>query len=355
MPITVNCTCGKAFDVSDDTAGMTLTCQSCGRELLVGKQGVAPLAPLAPLASGPLAPAKSPVPGQSAKTMNCPTCAEQIPVRSVLCPMCGEALSNLEQLDAPEYAAALAQVRAGLAAHTADANAMDEDARMKGGTFATKTLVLMAIMGLSVVMIVMDSGKSGPLLVFGIMFAVIFIIPMIISLVNDSKASHIQDVMAPAQALTNFLSAVKTGRTRKAFVALVPPARQAGKVDTIKFKADIPSHTGSYSIDDSSTFKTFWKSIFTGPSGQSRIVTVRNVRTLRQEGDVAVVQADLEVTNYPMWAWITVFLGLLVVLIVILVIQKKETRKIRKVLIKQNGLWYLADGSLEGVLDRPTF
>ena len=268
--------------------------------------------------------------------------------------MCGESVGKT--LEPEEYDAALAQMRTALAAHVDNSDAMEKDAAMKGGSMAVKTIVLIAIFGLCMVMLIagltMRRGDGEGLVVMGIMFGVIFAIPVIVSWLNDTKANHIQDAATPALALTNYLVAVKTGRAQKAYAALVPPGRKSGLVETIKYKGDIPHHNGRFTISDLASYKAYWKTIFTGPSGQNRTVAVKNIKTLREDGDTAVVEAEFATTNYPGWIVITFLISLLVVLILILVMQKKESKKVRKLLIKKDGLWFIADPSLEGLIDR---
>src|SRR5689334_20612646 len=169
MPITVNCNCGKVFKVKDETAGATVVCQVCGRELVVGES-------LPPAAAVPVAAmAAAATIAVEPKTVSCPACAEQIPARSIKCPMCGEALTK--RLEKDEFTAAIEQVRSELDAHLDDAQAMESDATLRGG-LTVLTIVLMALFGIGVLMVVsgIAMGDNGAGLVgFGVFIGLIFI------------------------------------------------------------------------------------------------------------------------------------------------------------------------------------
>lgn len=337
MAIALTCTCGKEYSFDDDAVGTTLKC-ACGQELRVSKSvSPAMIAQSSTVASVP----------STSSLITCPGCGGRIPAKSSSCQFCGAQV--VMQLNKDESAAVLDQMRAQIDAHLNDSDATDADSRMKGGTLTVKTMVLMALAVFGFVLCFTDA------IGFGIVLLLIFAIPVIVSWTNDRNCSRIQTTENAANAFQYYLTAIRTGRYHKAFPCLAPPARKAANVETIKFKADIPAHTGQYSIEDLGTFSEFWKSIFTGPSGQSRSVAVKNVRVLNQKGDLALVQAELEATNYPSMLLLTVLLGVLICALLILVIQKRESRKITKLLIRRDNQWFIADGSLEGSIDSVSF
>jgi hypothetical protein len=333
MAITLNCTCGKEYNFEDDAVGTTLKCE-CGQQLHISKSvSPAMIAQSTTVASVP----------SNSSHMTCRGCGGRIPAMSSSCQFCGAQV--VAQLNKDESASVLDQMRAQIDAHLNDADALEADARMKGGTLTVKTMVLMALALFGFVLCFTDA------IGFGVILILIFAIPVIVSWTNDRKCSRIQTAENAADALKYYLTAIRTGRYHKAFPCLAPPARKVESVNTIKFKADIPAHGGGYSIEDLGTFTEFWKSIFTGPSGQSRTVAVKKFRVLKQKGDLALVEAELDVTNYPSMLLLTIFLGVLVCALLILVIQKRESRRITKLLIKRDSLWFIADGSLEGTVD----
>lgn len=341
MAITLTCMCGKVFKVNDDAIGTTITCQFCHRELTVTP------ADTSKLMKPPLV-----IPDGS---IACPNCATILPAQSRICTQCNETLSP--SLTPDEFQAVVTERLAEIERYLGNADAAEEDLRIKGGPLAGKTIVILACFGLGILLTLIGSFMSSNgdgYLVLGIILLVIFIIPAIVSALNDRKSNHIQDAPSPELALRNFLTAVKTGRSQKAFVSLIPSARVGGHAETIKFPSNkIPSYTGSYAITDPASFKAYWSTIFTGPSGQTRNVTIKDVSKLSDGPDgLVLVEATLTVTNYASWVIALVLISPLVMIIVMLATRVIETRKIRKLLIERDGKWFFADGSLEGLLDR---
>jgi hypothetical protein len=353
VPITVNCSCGKIFKVRDEFVGKEVMCQVCGQKVMA--QDAAMLRPALNFTT----PKNSEtVPATNADSINCPACAESIPVQSAFCPLCGEVTGTM--LAADDQAAMLQERIKLLDAHIASPTAKEADIKIKGGFFATKTIVVGLFAGLGLFLIVsgsmMAARDGGGVIAVGIVLGLIFGICLIVSLVNDNKSNHIQDVDKPEEAFRRFYKAIQTNRANKAFISLIPSARKTGPVKTIKFKnASIPPCTGSYRINDLTSFKEYWKSVLRGPSMQTRQAQLKTVTLTRWIGDdMAVVEAEVKFTNYPSLILLTVFLHLLICLIVILVVQKTETQKIRKLLIKRNGLWYVVEGEFQGRLDNVT-
>jgi len=370
----IKCTCGKAIDVKDEAAGTAVVCQACGREVHVpgasGPAGAVPEAPSVPLPqaapdtgpsstcpfcaeripsgsrSCPLCHEAIPAPGSS---IACPACAERIPSGLSSCPLCGEAITAPWSQE--EQKRLLAERIVSLENHAKDMQAQFADKALKAGFLSAKTIVVGVFLALGILMICIGgsaSQDSEAWIFLGVMTSLGFGIPVLVSLANDYRAFHIQDASSPLTAFKRFFSAVQTGRAAKAYVSLAPEARVAGEVKSVTFEnPKIPSHTGSYSIRDVPTFKAYWKSIFKGPSMQTRTVRLKTAKMLHEGSDgLAVLEAQVEFTNYP-----TLYVFLLGILLVLLV-QKHETKTVRKLLLNRGGRWYLAEGELEGPLDR---
>ena len=175
----------------------------------------------------------------------------------------------------------------------------------------------------------------------------------LVALAHDYSASHIQDATKPDKAFRRFFMAVRTRRSGKAYASLVPAARRAGPVDTVKIK-NIPPNTGNYSITNTAGFAKYWRSVFKGPSSQARGVQLKRARTVKETRDgLALVEVEYVFTSYPSLVMLTLFLlGPILCLILILIVRKKTPVKIRKLLIKCRGKWYLAEGEFQGPLDR---
>ena len=352
MPITVACSCGKVFKVKDGAAGRRVRCQVCGSELTVPTGGEPPPGPSLPTA--PSAQQEAPAPAPAGNTIACPACAEDIPAGYPKCPYCGE---SLKKHMSPEDQEALLQksVKA-LDDHVSDPGMLEADVRLRGGFFAVKTIILALITAGTVAMIVggftSDGSDAEVLAGFGIIFAIIFGIALLVSLAHDYGASHIQDASTPEKAFRRFFMAIRTGRSGKAYASVAPGARLVGRVETVDFEK-IPPNTGSYAITDAATFKQYWRSVFKGPSLQTRGVQLKRVKKVRETGDgLAVVEVEFLFTNYPSLLILTILLNLIICAILIVVLQKKTKVRIRKLLMKRRGKWYIAEGEFEGPLDR---
>ncbi len=348
MPITVTCSCGKVFKVKDEAAGGSVRCQICGAELTVPAGGETPQPPTLPMA--PPDPQGAP----AGKTIVCPACAEDVPSEYPKCPYCGEGLEGL--MSPEEQDALLRKTIEALDNHVSDPGKLDADARLRGGFFAVKTIVLALITAGAIAMIVggaMSSSRDAAALVgFGVVLVIIFGIALLVSFAHDCGASGIQSASTPEKAFRRFFMAVKTRRTGKAYAAVAPGSRRVGRVETVKFEK-IPPHTGSYAINDAPTFNKYWLSVFKGPSMQTRGVQLKKVGKVREIGDdFAVVEVECLFTNYPSLLILTILINLILCAILIAIIQKKTPVRIRKLLIKRHGRWFIADGEFEGTLDK---
>jgi ribosomal protein S27E len=347
VPITVACSCGKVFKVKDEAAGGKIRCQVCGAELTVPAGGATP-----PASSHTETPSeRQEVP--SGNTKPCPACAEDIPSGSVKCPYCGESLKG--HLSSEDQEALLQQNLKALDDHMSDPGKLDADEKLRGGFLAVKTIIVGVIAAGAVVMMVAGFSMRHPdaeaLAGFGVILFLIFGIASLVSLAHDYGASHIQDASTPEKALRRYLMAIRTGRTNKAYASVSPGARKVGEVETVKYDK-IPPNTGKFSIDDVATFKKYWRSVFRGPSRQTRGLQLKRVKKVKEIGEgVAVVEVECLFTNFPSLVILTILISWLICLILVLILQKKTKVVIRKLLVKRNGKWYIADGEFEGPLD----
>lgn len=346
MPIALACSCGKQFKVKDDALGTVVTCQVCGKAITVA-------APAESDEAVPVLKAAAPAILKAPATKTCPACAEDIPAAARRCPHCDEDLAA--SVPAEGQAEALAARVIEVEAHVKNLDTAHKDAELMGGFLSTKSKVILAFEGLGALGLLSSAvaGRDAEMFgVFGVLLLLFFTIPVIVTLVNDARCRGIQQAKTATAAMKKFLLAVTTNRTKPAFVALAPSARNVTGAKSITFtNKKIPAHTGTYAISDPASLGAYWKSILTGPSGNTRSVRVKSVRVVRETAGVALVEAELECTSYSSWIILTVFIGLLICLIIILATQQKETVTVRKVLINRGGRWFLAESELKGPLD----
>ena len=226
---------------------------------------------------------------------------------------------------------------------------------MRGGLLSATTIICAILFVGSVAMVVGGTGMKGDdgvaLIMFGVILGSIFGIAGLVSFSHDYSSSTIQSAATAHKAYQRFLVAVRSGRAHKAFAARAPTARKAGSVPTGTFE-HIPPNTGRYEIRNAATLKKYWRSVFRGPSLQTRSVRIKSVLLSRETpNDVAVVHAELQFLNYPSLLILTILINLIVCAILIAVLQKKTPVSVRKVLIRRNERWYIAEGEFEGKVD----
>ncbi|MBN1676228.1 MAG: hypothetical protein JXR37_34610 [Kiritimatiellae bacterium] len=290
MPIAVKCVCGTITEFEDRFAGQAVTCPGC---------------------QGPLT----------------------VPVD-------------------PQHAMqALANTIKELEAYVGEQDNVRKDAELRGAGMTRKTkavgiVAAVCLVGFALSFFIRDEALLAMAAVFGSIGALVLGLCFLASWAHDRAARHIQDCAKPQKALGRFLMAVRSGRCAPAYAALVPAARHAGPVAPLELQK-IPLAPEPQRIEDVDSFKRYWKSVFRGPQSQNRSVTLQRVRKLKDlPADTAVVEAKLRFTSYP--AWTAAIFGALILVL----IQKRETKTVRKLMVRRGGMWFLLSGELEGELDR---
>ncbi|HYG75189.1 MAG TPA: RING finger protein [Planctomycetota bacterium] len=298
-------------------------------------------------------PAISSPPVTAQQMTECPACAEQIPAGSAICPLCRQSIAG--ELNAEQQRQLLEARVAEVQKYSANPEAVAADAELTGALLSTKTKVLMGLLGLSLMSIVsgivLKGDNGAPFGVFGILGTLIFVIPVCVSWYNDSITHKIAGALTAHHAFKGFYTAVATNRAERAFACLAPSARNIGPVPSLTFNdPKIPSQAGQFHIKDVESFKAYWKSVFTGPSSHARSAELTSVKSISEHGGVAMVEANITFTSYP--SWIVVFvISPLIFAIVYLVIRRTEKRAFRKILIRGEGRWYVAESELAGPID----
>jgi len=333
------------FKVKDDLAGAQVACQVCGATVAVPEPGQEVQQP--PAAT----PAQPPPPSSPQRTTApCPSCAEPIPANAIICPYCKEEVTP--DLSPEQQRTRLAELLKSVQSH--DAQGIADDDMNRGGFFAVKTIVVGIISALSLLLIAVGAASANlsGLIVLGVILLIIFGIAFLVSVNNDYQASHIHDAPSAAKALSRYLKAAQTNRQSKAYYALAPLARKNAPVQPPKLDK-IPGHTGGPScVDDLSSFKDYVKTIFRGPSSQSRTVQIKKTRVVAEHDAFAVVETEVHFQSYPSWVIITILISPLICVLLIVILTKREKYTIRKLSIRHDGRWYIADPGYEGAIDR---
>ena len=393
MPITVNCQCGKVFKVKDEVAGTTIQCQVCGKQISVPAQGAvlatAGLPERPPIAVAPppvirtvpipVEPVAPPPAIAGIATMACPSCAEKIPGYCTECPFCGgevtpqsaagmvKCLSCAEniprltlfcpfcgekpafKLTAAECDELLKKRLAQLDEHLANPATLEADATLRGGQYFLSLKICAAIEAGSVLLIlagfVVGRDLSDALKVFGTLGLVFTTIPLLWIAYNNYISNHIQDCKDPVRVIKRFFSMALTSRANRAYLCVLPMGRNFGPVESVRFNdGSMPTVPGKFTVKDFAEFKAYWKSIARVSFLHNRGVRFVKAKSILAQDDLAVVEATFEFTSMnPAF----LLLGVLIATMM----QKKETKIVRKLLVKHNNLWYLAEGEFEGRLD----
>lgn len=350
MPIAVECTCGKRFNVKDEWAGQTVQCQVCESSVIVPY-------PENESASQPVAETEqfyesSPIQEVDNDSKLCEFCAEPISASAIICPLCGERLT--ETLPQHQIIEVLKASAEELDAHTSDLENIENDIKLAGKTIGAMTITLSIISLLSLAMIVggavMKDGTG--LIVFGVILLFCFGLGFLVALTNDLKAK-ISDNETPLKAFKSFVGAITTNRTTKAFARLIPSARNLTRT-TYPNVEKINIDTGQLTMTSVEEMKKYWKGLIKPTSGCNRTCGVKGYKIVSgggPEDKYAIAEVELKVTTYPSILIALVLINLLVCLLVILIVQKKEPLTFRKLMIKSNGKWYFASGDFECVLD----
>lgn len=352
MPIALTCGCGKMFKVKDELAGGQVNCQVCGSALAVPAASAVAETPAVRVVAPPLA-ARPESAGPQAKPgaslCACPSCSEAIPSNARQCPFCDEIIQL--QMSEEEQKNHLVQLLRSI--REQDLQRAEVEARSRGGFMAQKSIVLgsLAVLGIASILVgALASGLEG-LIALGVFLVLIFGIAALVSLSNDYGAAHIQDAPSAEKAFRRYFMSMKTARYSKAYYALAPLTRENAPVEPLKL-AKLPSRVSPRLVNDLSSYQEYVQSIFRGTSSNTRMVQLKKTRVVADHGDFAVVESEVEFSGYPTLLLLVLLLSLLLGIILILVMTKKETWVTRKLLIRHEGRWYIADPGYESAIDR---
>lgn len=348
MAIAIECTCGKRFNVKDEWAGEQVECQVCQTLLLV------------PMREGGIPPVEiyeEPVQEEVVDTSEsqkmCEYCAEAIPSSATFCPYCGETLN--EKISQEQIIVLLKNETEKLDEYTSVQDNIEQDKKLAGSLLATKTIIIAIFTLIGIAMITGGAlmHRNGvPLVVIGIIVSLIFGISWIVSFVND-LTSTISDNETALKAINGFLKGVKTNRIKKAYARLIPTARHTVSV-TYPNVEKINISTDVTQITSPALLKKYWKGLINCTAACNRTSQFNSLKIVSggQPGDkYAIAEMNMKITTYPSWLIILIFINLLIAVLVIIIVQKSETIKFRKLLIQSNGKWYMASGEFNGILD----
>jgi hypothetical protein len=226
----------------------------------------------------------------------------------------------------------------------------DESARRKGAS--AKTMVLGFLVVACVVLIafvlslVDNEDLEAALIVAGFLGMCGFGIAGLLSRIRDYAAGHIQEARTPAKAFRRFWTAVRTGRSDRAYLTLIPSARIIGSVPPPDMGRRIPVTDEPQAITDPKSFGAYWKKVFIGPRTQTRSAQLLKVKKIQElPADAVAVEVTIRFRSY-----MTV-MALLVGFVFLPFVTDKEIKTIRKLLVRRDNRWFFVSGELCGALD----
>ncbi len=342
MPITVDCSCGKHFNVRDEYAGSSVTCQMCQATIMVPAVGaaVAPAAVAAPIAAAP------------ADNTTCPYCAESIPRDQPSCPLCGESLRDY--VSGEKLRSLLADAAATLDVYTANEDNLAKDRSYGGGTFTRRSAVIGVLVAVTGALSA-AAGQSADRTVndlagLGFFFLFIFGIVALVMFCNDIITRR-KKSEKPLTTLKRFFTSLKTNRAERAFIRLAPTGRRYAKPklpDVEKVVID----RKPVEVDDAKSLRKHWGAFLLASGAQGRTSVFSKFRIVEANDRFALCSCKMKLTSYNSAITILLFLCIgIFVIIPLMFYQKRETLTVHKLLICSGGQWYVAEGEFSGILD----
>lgn len=188
-----------------------------------------------------------------------------------------------------------------------------------------------------------NEGCLGAGLAVGGFFFVIFLICLAVDLSTPSPKTR----TTPERAVKAYYGALRRKQYGRAYACLSPLDRIPDQRPTLAIGSlDVKERT--YSFKDQEDFGRYWRfqsglstEVFGGyhKSIQARILKVEEIRP-----GVAAADLRLDMSGYPTLAILGILCGVVPALILILVMTKRESFEVRKLLVRKDGLWWIVNG-----------
>lgn len=206
--------------------------------------------------------------------------------------------------------------------------------------------VLMVLSGLAVSLTAKNKSDEGCMAVGlglgGICFFV-FLILLIVDLTTPSPKTR----TTPERGVKAFYGALRRKSYGRAYACLSPLDRIPDLRPTMAIpRLDVKEE--SYSFDKKEGFAKYWRAQSGLASGflggynktiQAKVLGVSDVGP-----NLAMADVELLISGFPTTAYLGLFCGALPAVILILVLTRRETFRVRKLLVKRDNLWWMVNG-----------
>jgi len=331
--------CSKVVEVPEVSAGQVVACPACGGQMQVPETAPDPALPTLPAAP------QAPQP-----TKQCPYCGETVLAVATKCKHCQEEIP--EGGDVESIRRRLAAKEEKLAKQLASGG-LPEIPYLVGGKFRVRTMVAagIALVGLVMVIIGVSDYHLEELIGLGIMPMIISGVCFLVALINDCTVPSSSARKTPVKGLKAFLGAIRVGRYKYAYACLL----DGDKDDLTRTRRpihEVKVERGEFNFKSLEGFKRYWKGLAGASGAYMRRVSLSGFSEEQVNGDCAVVSASVKIESYPWPLLIGLPFALVPVAIVIMLVTKRETVGVSKLLRKVNGQWCVVNGELDSLEDR---
>lgn len=285
-------------------------------------------------------------------TRPCPYCAEPVPERAPVCPLCKERLDGrpeavvdplLPKADRSRVAAKAEAIRKG-----------DIPAAPPGpGRISAWTIVWFVPTVLFAGFAAASDDEDA--VVALAVFACIFGLFLLLALLLDLTVAPPKKRGTPEEAVRAFYGNLRRRRYRRAFFCVSPLDRSGPPRSTVPVPV-LAVESRPYPFDGSGSFGRYWRSQaglddrFVGGYHKNLAARVLEVKTIRP--GLARASVELRVKGYPsMTGCLFLIIGILVV-VVMMALTKEQVFVVEKLVYEKDGLWWMANGELGDAEDR---
>jgi len=188
-----------------------------------------------------------------------------------------------------------------------------------------------------------DEGCLAVGLVVGGIFFFIFLICLAVDLSTPSPKTR----TTPERAVKAYYGALRRKQYGRAYACLSPLDRIPDERPTLAI-GSLEVKERSYSFKDKDGFGRYWRAQaglsvdFLG--GFHKSIQAKLIRVAEIRPGIAAADIKIDMSGYPTWTVFGIFCGLLPAVILIMVMTKRETFEVRKLLVKKDGLWWIVNG-----------